>query len=212
MRRVFVLSYLTHIIAIVLFLLVTGCTKDETEESTSRKTQPTRISNMASQKATRSGGKPENTLDKFDQAAKNSRKESEISAPSVAKPETDSGNNAKFAEIVLFSSLWESPTKGPVRFTHENHLTTHKINCSECHHVYEKGENIWNENTAVEKCEKCHNDSTIKSEKDLPPDIQKKNLKLAFHNNCRGCHKKIKKENPETTAPTTCSKCHEKKQ
>jgi hypothetical protein len=42
-------------------------------------------------------------------------------------------------------------------------------------------------------------------------DSQKRKLKLAFHKNCRTCHRKIKKENPRTSAPITCGKCHEKK-
>jgi hypothetical protein len=63
----------------------------------------------------------------------------------------------------------------------------------------------------VQKCEACHDEPTHKGEKTLSKDLQKRNLKLAFHNNCRTCHRKAKKENPNTDAPTTCGKWHEKK-
>ena len=63
----------------------------------------------------------------------------------------------------------------------------------------------------VEKCEACHNELTVKGERKLALDVKKKNLKLAFHDNCRACHKELRKENPETKAPTKCSQCHEKK-
>ncbi|RLA93484.1 MAG: hypothetical protein DRG83_20930 [Deltaproteobacteria bacterium] len=115
------------------------------------------------------------------------------------------------ATIELYSPLWKTHKKSAVMFFHEKHAKEYKVSCTECHHVYKDGKNVWKEGMEVKKCEACHNEPTVKGEKKLSPELQKKNLKLAFHNNCIGCHKKLKKENPKTKAPTTCSKCHPKK-
>ena len=112
----------------------------------------------------------------------------------------------------LLSTLWSEHTKGPVKFSHKKHHDEYKINCAECHHVYEDGKNIWKEGDKVQKCMECHNEPTIKGEKKLPKDKQKLNLKLSYHTNCQGCHKKLKKEDKKKYGkiPTTCIKCHTK--
>lgn len=113
--------------------------------------------------------------------------------------------------IVLESALWPEPTKGLVEFSHKKHQTDYKLACTECHHKYENGTNVWKEGDPVQKCEACHTEATIKGEKRLPDDQKKLNLKLAFHNNCVDCHKAFKKEHKDSKAPTTCGKCHPKK-
>ena len=115
------------------------------------------------------------------------------------------------AVIELYSPLWKTHKKSAVKFAHEKHSKDYKVPCTECHHVYKDGKNVWKEGMEVKKCESCHNEPTVKGEKRLPPDLQKKNLKLAFHKNCVGCHKELKKKNPKTKAPKTCIKCHPKK-
>ncbi len=100
------------------------------------------------------------------------------------------------------------PTKGAVTFPHQKHQEENKIACNQCHHRYQDGKNVWKEGDAVEKCGKCHTEMTVEGEKKLPPDQQKLNLKLAFHNLCQGCHQKVKKENPGTKAALTCNACH----
>jgi hypothetical protein len=99
-------------------------------------------------------------------------------------------------------------TKGAVEFSHQKHNVDYKIACNQCHHKYQDGKNVWKEGEAVDKCSKCHTEMTIEGEKKLPPDQQKLNLKLAFHNQCQGCHQKMKKENPNTKAAVTCNTCH----
>jgi len=113
--------------------------------------------------------------------------------------------------ITLNSALWPEHTKGLVEFSHKKHAEDYEVACTECHHKYEGGNNVWKEGDAVQKCEECHTEPTIKGEKKLPEDQQKLNLKLAFHNNCVSCHKALKKEDKKTKAPTTCAKCHPKK-
>jgi hypothetical protein len=120
----------------------------------------------------------------------------------------DTGDVTK--EMIIVSSLFKTHTKGEVRFTHERHAKEYRIACTECHHVYKDGENVWQQGMPVEKCQDCHDEATVRGEKTLAPDVQKRNLKLAFHENCVTCHRDVKKENPDTTAPTTCTKCHKR--
>ncbi len=117
------------------------------------------------------------------------------------------------AVIALKATLWSEHTKSPVTFSHKKHSAEYKVACSECHHKYEDGKNVWNEGDPVQKCQECHTERTIKGEKQLPPEKQKLNLKLAFHNNCQGCHKKLKMKDREKYAdiPTTCVECHPRK-
>lgn len=116
--------------------------------------------------------------------------------------------------IEIQDKLWSEHTKGPVKFSHEKHSEEYKVKCKECHHVYEDGKNVWKKGDKVQKCSECHNEPTIKGEKKLPKAKQKLNLKLAFHNNCQGCHKKLKRKDRAKykDIPTTCIKCHEKKE
>ena len=119
----------------------------------------------------------------------------------------------KAPEVIdIQAKLWSEHTKGPVNFDHKKHQEEYKIKCDQCHHVYKDGKNTWKEGDKVQKCEECHNEPTIKGEKKLPEDKQKLNLKIAFHENCQGCHKEMKKKDKAKYAkiPTTCIKCHTK--
>lgn len=116
----------------------------------------------------------------------------------------------KGQDVIEFKggAVWPTPTKKNVPFSHKKHYEDYKIACTECHHVYKDGKNVWKEGDKVDKCEKCHTEATIQGEKKLPPDQQKLNLKLAFHNNCEKCHKQVKKEKPDSKIPVTCAQCH----
>ncbi len=110
--------------------------------------------------------------------------------------------------IILKSKLWPNPTKANLEFSHKKHNEEYKIACNQCHHVYQDGKNVWKEGDPVKLCDACHTEPTIEGEKKLAPDQQKLNLKLAFHNECLGCHQKLKKEKPDTKAPVVCAGCH----
>lgn len=110
--------------------------------------------------------------------------------------------------ITLKPGLWPSLTKTPVQFSHKKHAEEYKVACDHCHHVYKDGKNVWKQGDPVQKCEKCHTEATVQGEKKLPPDQQKLNLKLAYHNNCVACHQKLKKEKADSKAPVTCAQCH----
>ena len=117
------------------------------------------------------------------------------------------------AEFEIKSTLWKAHTKSGVKLTHEKHVKEYGAQCTDCHHVIKDGKNVWKEGDHVQKCMECHNEPTIKGEKKLPKDKQKLNLKLAYHGNCQGCHKALKKKDKAKYAniPTTCIKCHPKK-
>jgi len=102
-------------------------------------------------------------------------------------------------EIIIENQGYESDKKGPVRFSHEKHYREYIIDCVQCHHVYQDGENIWKEEDSVEKCVVCHDQN------EKQDNVFK--LQNAFHENCRVCHIKVSKEGKE--APyNKCSECH----
>lgn len=74
--------------------------------------------------------------------------------------------------------------KAAVPFDHKAH--TKAGSCKTCHHDERIG------------CSECHGTSGG----DAP------SLKTVFHDNCKGCHKALVKENPESPAPTKCAGCH----
>jgi hypothetical protein len=74
-------------------------------------------------------------------------------------------------------------------FAHKKHADA--IKCQECHHTWKEGEK-------VKKCGECHTKDS------------KLTAKNAFHKNCRGCHRTLKKAG-KTAGPTACTKCHPKK-
>ena len=113
--------------------------------------------------------------------------------------------------ITLKPPIWEKLTKSPVVFNHQKHAKDYQIACTQCHHTYKNGKNVWKEGDKVQPCWECHTEKTIRGEKRLPEAEQKLNLKLAFHNNCIDCHRLIKKQNPKADAPTSCNGCHPRK-
>jgi hypothetical protein len=84
-----------------------------------------------------------------------------------------------------------------VTFSHAKHYET--IACTECHHFYEKGENVWDESRET-NCAACHR---------LKTEERKMGLMKAFHENCVGCHRKAKPAEGKTV-PVTCGECHVK--
>ncbi|MBN1226750.1 MAG: cytochrome c3 family protein [Deltaproteobacteria bacterium] len=112
--------------------------------------------------------------------------------------------------IKMESKVYPKHTKSIVTFPHKKHAVDKKIACTECHHVFEDGKNVWKEGDEVKKCDACH------SETKKPSDLKvskAENIKrfhyTAIHANCRGCHSDLKKKN-EATGPTTCNDCHKK--
>jgi hypothetical protein len=114
-------------------------------------------------------------------------------------------------EVTIQSKLWKTDKYGPVKLTHKKHAEDYKIPCQDCHHVYKDGKNVWKQGEKVQKCDECHTCvKTGKALKDATPDEKKLSLYNAFHDNCKGCHKKHNTETQTKDAPTKCTDCHEK--
>ena len=106
--------------------------------------------------------------------------------------------------IMIDNQGYKADKKGPVKFTHKAHTVDHKVACTECHHKYENGKNVWKEGDPVKKCADCH--SPLKKQGKVIK------LKNAYHKNCKNCHKKLLKAGKSKKAPfRKCNNCHEKK-
>lgn len=103
--------------------------------------------------------------------------------------------------IILDQEMCGKNLRRPVEFSHLGHAEDYELSCKECHHDYMDDENIWEEGDWVNKCIECHDP--------CDSDGNVKKLKVAFHKNCIGCHKKIKSEWGSTDAPfRACKDCH----
>lgn len=197
MKKKFLVFPLPFLFIISFFLTTVSCSQDET------KNHP--------------GEKP--TKEEVSVAPKTAPKDKSLTSnkPKIEVPGTkeDDGTVPKTvaspSKIVLLSLLWKKHSKGPVELTHKKHFKNYGISCNECHHIFQKGKNIWRPGMRVDKCETCHNDPTIKGEAGLAPGSRIRNLKLAFHKNCQSCHLKLKQQNMDSKAPTACGECHKKK-
>jgi len=105
-------------------------------------------------------------------------------------------------KMSLHDPAIEKHRKGAVNFTHNKHATDYKIACTECHHVFKDGKNVFKEGDPVQKCSACHD--PVKSEGKV------KKLMLAYHKNCQGCHKELDKAGKPTGPTRKCNDCHEK--
>ena len=117
--------------------------------------------------------------------------------------------------MTMDSKIFDKHTKGLVTFTHKKHNVDYKIACTDCHHVFEGGKNVWKEGDAVQKCDACHSQDKAPKAKEGEKGLSKK-VKIkqfhysAIHENCVGCHKDLKKK-AKPTGPTACKDCHPKK-
>ncbi len=117
------------------------------------------------------------------------------------------------ADMVLETVKDKDKKKKVSPFPHFKHQET--ISCGDCHHGGEPGNQTpYVEGMKIEKCEACHyKGSGMPSKKDKAKKIAKLHTyKDAAHANCKGCHKKMKKEKPELkTKWKKCLPCHVKK-
>ncbi|MDL1958830.1 MAG: cytochrome c family protein [Deltaproteobacteria bacterium] len=111
--------------------------------------------------------------------------------------------------ITMDSKVFAKHKKSLVIFNHAKHNVDYKIACTECHHVYKDGKNVWKEGDAVQKCDACHTGAKAPKEPKLSKEEQIKGyMYSAIHENCKSCHKAAKKEGK--AAPTKCTECHPK--
>jgi len=90
--------------------------------------------------------------------------------------------------------------KPGVGLSHLKHSVDYKIACTDCHHDYQDGKNIWQEGEPVKKCIECHDM--------LKTAGKTKKYKLAMHANCQGCHKDLEKAGKPTGPGKKCKECH----
>jgi hypothetical protein len=115
-------------------------------------------------------------------------------------------------EVVMIENEgYKKDKSGPVKFQHRKHeikylnLEDKNIPCTECHHEYKDGKNIWKEGDPVKKCgaEDCHDPLKKKDKKNHK-------LQIAYHKNCKACHKaivKAGKKKPKQAPYRKCSLC-----
>jgi hypothetical protein len=117
-------------------------------------------------------------------------------------------------EMTMNSKVYDKHKKALVTFTHKKHNVDYKISCTDCHHVFKDGKNIWKEGDEVQRCDACHSESKAPTGKDAPKLCKKEKIAKyhysAIHENCVGCHKDLKKAG-KPTGPTACKQCHPQK-
>ena len=107
-------------------------------------------------------------------------------------------------EVTINCTGYKKDKKGPVKLSHKKHSVDYKVACTDCHHEYKDGKNIYKEGDPVKKCSTCHN--PLKKEGKVGK------LQNAYHKNCKNCHKALVKEGKSKTAQfKKCNQCHEKK-
>jgi hypothetical protein len=107
-------------------------------------------------------------------------------------------------DLKIQNEGYKTNKKGPVPLSHKKHSEDYKVACTECHHDYKDGKNVWQEGQPVLKCAECHDPLAKKGTVDK--------LQNAFHKNCKNCHKALAKADPSIKVPyKKCNECHEKK-
>ena len=98
------------------------------------------------------------------------------------------------------ASAHHSNSRPAVYFPHEIHMETYE--CLDCHHDYQSGENVLDEDDLEEdgnaRCAACHLKSASIG------------LKSAYHRQCMGCHRLVNQQDG-ARLPITCGDCHPRK-
>lgn len=106
-------------------------------------------------------------------------------------------------EILIENKVYKTDRKGSVRFSHLEHAEGYVEACEDCHHEYQDGRNVWQEGQPVKKCLSCHDP--------LKRQGNARKLNMAFHNNCKGCHKELAREGGTDAPYKQCTDCHAKR-
>jgi hypothetical protein len=122
-----------------------------------------------------------------------------MSGDSAEKPKK-ADNNKETCALGDLSDKYEA-----AEFEHWKHQDIYKfenssISCAKCHHESKK-----TDGSDAQKCSFCHKkEETEKDGKKALP------LEKAYHETCKGCHKKTT-DAGNKNAPTKCTECHAKK-
>ena len=105
------------------------------------------------------------------------------------------GVNADSQEDLEYidNTVFENPQRPPAVFHHEEHNENAGLDdCNRCHHLYEEGVYIEDEDSTDQSCSECHE---LDDKEKLP-------LMKVFHLNCKGCHQE------QEQGPVACGECH----
>ena len=111
------------------------------------------------------------------------------------------------------NEVFTSRSRPAVEFPHMQHIDA-EIECSDCHHRFQGGENVVDEGELEEdaegiKCSSCHkSEAGFRFKPDLDP--TKRTLQQAYHRMCTGCHRQVSKDKKQS-GPVTCGECHPKR-
>ena len=105
-------------------------------------------------------------------------------------------------EVNIENKCYAKDKKGPVPLSHNKHVNEYGAKCSDCHHDYQDGKNVWKEGDPVKKCVDCHDPN--KSEGNV------KKLQTAYHGNCKDCHKEAIAAGKKNAPYKKCTDCHQK--
>ncbi len=141
--------------------------------------------------------------------------------------------------IIIDNKGYKKDRISPSKFEHLKHITGYQISCLKCHHEYkdnkgnpepqaaqvtsdaktqdtrvnsgaqgtqdnkevQKNPNIWSPWGKTKKCSECHDPNEKKG------NVVK--LQVAYHKNCKGCHKEERIYKDDYLAYRKCTKCHE---
>jgi hypothetical protein len=122
----------------------------------------------------------------------------------VTAASTNAAEEQEFPdEILINNPVYKTDRKGAVYFSHAEHAEGYVDACDACHHEYEGGKNVWEEGQHVQKCAACHDPQKR--------DGKARKLNIAYHKNCKGCHRQLAREG-DTQAPyRQCTDCHAKR-
>lgn len=96
----------------------------------------------------------------------------------------------------LKSDAFAKHSRPAAVFKHDAHNEAAGIeDCAACHHVYENGKKVEDEDSAGTACAECH---TLAAQGSRP------GLMTAYHTQCKGCHE------AEGKGPLACGQCHVK--
>ena len=102
--------------------------------------------------------------------------------------------------LISHTAVFKTLSRPGVVFPHEGHYGW-GIGCLDCHHRYDNGVNILNENdlqpgTPAVSCVSCHRSA--------------RELERSYHRMCIGCHTDMKKKGI-VAGPVMCGQCHIKR-
>jgi hypothetical protein len=106
-------------------------------------------------------------------------------------------------EIFINNQVYKPDRKGPVYFSHAEHAEGYVDACDACHHDYKDGKNVWQEGQPVQKCAACHDPQKREGK------VRK--LNIAYHKNCKGCHRELAGEGGTQAPYRQCTDCHAKR-